>query len=232
MARARVLERKCGAGGARARLGGAGGQAAVAAAGLARRQPLGAPRRTACSRVRARSTILRRASSCTCRTRCAWWGPVAALALIDPWVGAAALIGLAAISGSIMGFDRAMIRLAAQENDAERRYASALIDAMGNVTSVAALRQGPWRGGARGGAPSGGVRPREARHRGERVEVVCGGCAEPGPELRPAGLVRPGAPRAGWGGAGAGGGPDAAVADAGAGAGVHGVGVRAAGGGA
>jgi ATP-binding cassette, subfamily B, bacterial len=68
-------------------------------------------------------------------------GPVAALALIDPWVGAAALIGLAAISGSIMGFDRAMIRLAAQENDAERRYASALIDAMGNVTSVAALRQ-------------------------------------------------------------------------------------------
>jgi ABC-type multidrug transport system fused ATPase/permease subunit len=68
-------------------------------------------------------------------------GPIAALWLIEPAVGIAALIGLGAISFSIVGFDRAMIRLALQENDAERRYAATMLDAIGNITSVFALRQ-------------------------------------------------------------------------------------------
>src|SRR5690606_31723884 len=39
------------------------------------------------------------------------------------------------------GFDRAMIRLAHVENDAERRYSAALIDSLGNSTTLFALRQ-------------------------------------------------------------------------------------------
>src|SRR5690606_35804307 len=45
------------------------------------------------------------------------------------------------ISASVMSFDRIMIRLAHVENDAERRYASSLIDTLGNSTSLFALRQ-------------------------------------------------------------------------------------------
>lgn len=68
-------------------------------------------------------------------------GPLVALSLLDPWVGGAAALGLIVISASILGFDRAMVRLAHAENDAERRYTAALVDAMGNIGSVAALRQ-------------------------------------------------------------------------------------------
>jgi ABC-type multidrug transport system fused ATPase/permease subunit len=69
-------------------------------------------------------------------------GPLAALWWVDAAVGAAALVGFVVICGSVVGFDRAMIRLARLENDAERRYAAALIDGLGNATSVLALRQG------------------------------------------------------------------------------------------
>lgn len=69
-------------------------------------------------------------------------GPLAALWWIDPAVGGAALGGFVAICASVIGFDRAMIRLARLENDAERRYAAALVDSLGNATSVLALRQG------------------------------------------------------------------------------------------
>lgn len=68
-------------------------------------------------------------------------GPVVALTLIDPTVGIAAAVGLTVIAVSITGFDRAMIRLAHQENAAERRYVSALVDAVANIVSVAAMRQ-------------------------------------------------------------------------------------------
>jgi ABC-type multidrug transport system fused ATPase/permease subunit len=69
-------------------------------------------------------------------------GPLAALWWLDAAVGAAALVGFVVICGSVIGFDRAMIRLARLENDAERRYAATLIDSLGNATSVLALRQG------------------------------------------------------------------------------------------
>lgn len=68
-------------------------------------------------------------------------GPVIALWLLQPLVGMSAIVGFVIICISVMNFDRAMIRLAHRENDAERRYSAALLDALGNITSVFALRQ-------------------------------------------------------------------------------------------
>jgi ABC-type multidrug transport system fused ATPase/permease subunit len=42
---------------------------------------------------------------------------------------------------SVLNFDRAMIRLARQENDAERSYAATLTDSLSNSTTLLALRQ-------------------------------------------------------------------------------------------
>lgn len=68
-------------------------------------------------------------------------GPVAALWFLEPVVGLAALTGFVVICVSLLGFDRAMIRLAHRENDVERRYSAALLDALGNITTLFALRQ-------------------------------------------------------------------------------------------
>jgi ABC-type multidrug transport system fused ATPase/permease subunit len=68
-------------------------------------------------------------------------GPIVALWWLQPAVGAAAFAGLAVICASVLGFDRAMIRLARQENDAERNYAAALTDSLSNSTTLLALRQ-------------------------------------------------------------------------------------------
>jgi len=68
-------------------------------------------------------------------------GPLVALFWVQPLVGLAAVGGFAAIIVSVAGFDRAMLRLANQENEAERGYAAALVDTLGNTTSVYALRQ-------------------------------------------------------------------------------------------
>lgn len=68
-------------------------------------------------------------------------GPMVALWLLEPIVGMSAIAGFVIICVSVLAFDRAMIRLAHRENDAERRYSAALLDALGNITSVFALRQ-------------------------------------------------------------------------------------------
>lgn len=68
-------------------------------------------------------------------------GPIVALWLLQPVVGISAIVGFVIICLSVVTFDRAMIRLAHRENDAERRYQAALLDALGNITSVFALRQ-------------------------------------------------------------------------------------------
>lgn len=68
-------------------------------------------------------------------------GPVIALWILQPAVGIAAVVGFCAICLSVIGFDRAMIRLAHEENDAERRYAASMVDSLGNSTSLFALRQ-------------------------------------------------------------------------------------------
>jgi ABC-type multidrug transport system fused ATPase/permease subunit len=68
-------------------------------------------------------------------------GPIVALWVLQPYVGMTAVAGFVLICVSVVGFDRAMIRLAHRENDAERRFSAALLDALGNITSVFALRQ-------------------------------------------------------------------------------------------
>jgi len=62
-----------------------------------------------------------------------WW--------VDPMVGLAAMTGFAVIIVSVVGFDRAMLRLANEENEAERRYSATLVDTLGNTGTVYALRQ-------------------------------------------------------------------------------------------
>lgn len=68
-------------------------------------------------------------------------GPVIALWWLEPTVGMVAVVGFVVICVSVLGFDRAMIKLAHRENDAERRFSSALIDSLGNSTTLFALRQ-------------------------------------------------------------------------------------------
>jgi len=68
-------------------------------------------------------------------------GPLGALFWVQPVVGAAAVAGFALIVVSVAGFDRAMLRLAEEENDAERRYSATLVDTLGNTATVYALRQ-------------------------------------------------------------------------------------------
>jgi ATP-binding cassette subfamily B protein len=68
-------------------------------------------------------------------------GPLIALWWLQPVIGFAALGGFALITVSVVGFDRAMLRLANQENAAERRYTATLVDTLGNANTVYALRQ-------------------------------------------------------------------------------------------
>lgn len=69
-------------------------------------------------------------------------GPLLALLLIQPVVGLAAALGFLLLSVAVLAFDRALIRLAHEENARERDYAAALVDALGNATTLFALRQG------------------------------------------------------------------------------------------
>ena len=68
-------------------------------------------------------------------------GPLVALWWLEPLVGMTAIVGLAVICASVISFDRAMIRLARRENDAERHYTATLTDALANSTTLLALRQ-------------------------------------------------------------------------------------------
>ena len=68
-------------------------------------------------------------------------GPLIALWWLQPAIGFAALGGFTLITVSVVGFDRAMLRLANQENAAERCYTATLVDTLGNANTVYALRQ-------------------------------------------------------------------------------------------
>lgn len=73
-------------------------------------------------------------------------GPVVALWWLSRSTGAAAIVGFGIVAITIASFDRAMMRLAEEENKAERRHAAALLDCLSNLTSVLALRlQEPTR---------------------------------------------------------------------------------------
>ncbi|MDB5850151.1 MAG: transporter ATP-binding protein [Rhodoferax sp.] len=67
-------------------------------------------------------------------------GPIVALALLSRTSGAIAVTGYVVIALIILRFDRTLMRLARAENDAERRYAAALLDFVGNAGTVIGLR--------------------------------------------------------------------------------------------
>jgi ABC-type multidrug transport system fused ATPase/permease subunit len=67
-------------------------------------------------------------------------GPVIALWVISTWVGFAASCGYLLLGLIIVRFDRVMMRLAAVENAADRRYWSSLSDALVNTLSIFALK--------------------------------------------------------------------------------------------
>ncbi len=69
-------------------------------------------------------------------------GPVLALFALSPVIGTCAVLGYGALAGIIVLFDRVMMKLAALENQAERRYNANLIDLLGNVLTLIALRRG------------------------------------------------------------------------------------------
>jgi ABC-type multidrug transport system fused ATPase/permease subunit len=67
-------------------------------------------------------------------------GPMVALWWLSHLAGATALIGFGVVAATIVAFDRAMMKLARQENQAERVHSAALLDCLGNITTVLALR--------------------------------------------------------------------------------------------
>src|SRR5256714_11479828 len=73
-------------------------------------------------------------------------GPIAALFLISRATGAAAMAGYAAIGYFVIRIDAFMVLLVREENHAEPRYNSALVDCLGNISTVLTLRlQEPMR---------------------------------------------------------------------------------------
>jgi len=69
-------------------------------------------------------------------------GPVLALFAISPVIGTAAVIGYGALGLIILLFDRVMMKLVLAQNSAERRYNANLVDVLGNVLTLIALRRG------------------------------------------------------------------------------------------
>ncbi len=67
-------------------------------------------------------------------------GPLIALALLSTVSGATAMVGYIVIAAVILRFDRAIMLLARAENDADRRYVAALLDFIGNASTVIGLR--------------------------------------------------------------------------------------------
>ncbi|WP_280816381.1 ABC transporter ATP-binding protein [Variovorax sp. TBS-050B] len=67
-------------------------------------------------------------------------GPLVALALLSRTSGLTALAGYVLIAIVILRIDQALMRLARAENDADRRYVAALLDFLGNASTVIGLR--------------------------------------------------------------------------------------------
>ncbi|MEJ8826005.1 ABC transporter ATP-binding protein [Variovorax humicola] len=67
-------------------------------------------------------------------------GPLIALMLLSRASGVLALLGYVLIGLVILRFDRALMKLARTENDADRRYVAALLDFIGNASTVIGLR--------------------------------------------------------------------------------------------
>jgi ABC-type multidrug transport system fused ATPase/permease subunit len=66
-------------------------------------------------------------------------GPIIALVALSAFTGIAALVGYAIIAIVLARFDRVMVRLVREENAAERRYTSTVVDSVGNISTVLTL---------------------------------------------------------------------------------------------
>jgi ATP-binding cassette, subfamily B, bacterial len=67
-------------------------------------------------------------------------GPLIALALLSQLAGSMALIGFVGVAAVIITFDRALMKVAVQENTAERRYAAGVLDCLSNISTIMSLR--------------------------------------------------------------------------------------------
>ena len=67
-------------------------------------------------------------------------GPLVALTLLSRICGLVAIVGYVVIGLIVLRFDRALMRLAREENDADRRYVAALLDFLANTSTVVGLR--------------------------------------------------------------------------------------------
>src|SRR5690348_9617290 len=67
-------------------------------------------------------------------------GALVALSLMSRWTCALALLGFVGVAYVIVRFDRELVRLVHRQNVLERRYAVRLLDFLGNVGTVLALR--------------------------------------------------------------------------------------------
>lgn len=67
-------------------------------------------------------------------------GPLVALSLLSRTSGIVAVVGYVVIALIVLRFDRALMRLARLENDADRRYVAALLDFLANTSTVIGLR--------------------------------------------------------------------------------------------
>src|SRR5690606_18437663 len=67
-------------------------------------------------------------------------GPLIALALLSQLAGSMALIGFVGVAVVIITFDRALMKVAVQENTAERRYAAGVLDCLSNISTIMSLR--------------------------------------------------------------------------------------------
>ena len=66
-------------------------------------------------------------------------GPLVALGLLSALCGAIALAGFVVVAAILLAFDSALMRLAHAENVAERRYGAALLDCLGNMSTLLSL---------------------------------------------------------------------------------------------
>jgi ATP-binding cassette subfamily B protein len=67
-------------------------------------------------------------------------GPIAAVFFLSVPTGVAALLCYGVIALVLVRFDRTMIRLNREQNQAQARYAAALVDCLGNIATVLTLR--------------------------------------------------------------------------------------------
>ncbi len=67
-------------------------------------------------------------------------GPLVALCVLSPVTGIVAFIGYGIVTTLLLRIDGVMVRLAREENRAERRYTASLVDCLGNITTVLNLR--------------------------------------------------------------------------------------------